>query len=114
MSLIGKDETKKLIDYFYESLGNLNINSMVLIRHGLPTDGHYDIGWHTDNCETVEVTLNDDYEGGRLLHLNVEVHKTDTRTGTAIGECMYLPQSFCISLSFCLDHSLTHMICVLY
>ena len=38
VSLIGKDETKKLIDYFYESLGNLNINSMVLIRHGLPTD----------------------------------------------------------------------------
>lgn len=88
VSLIGKDETKKLIGYFYESLGNLDINSMVLIRHGIPADGgHYDIGWHTDTCETVEVTLNDNYEGGRLLHLNLDgVHRTDTRTGTAIGE----------------------------
>ena len=87
VSLIGKDETRKLIDYFHESLGDLVINSIVLIRHGLPTDGHYEIGWHTDDCETVEVTLNDDYEGGRLLHLNLDgVHATDTRTGTAIGE----------------------------
>ena len=63
-------------------------NRRLASSSGIPTGGgHYDIGWHTDSCETVEVTLNDNYEGGRLLHLNLDgVHRTDTRTGTAIGE----------------------------
>ena len=35
----------------------------------------------------MEVTLNDDYDGGEVLHLNAAgVHKTDALPGSATGK----------------------------
>lgn len=83
VDLIGKDETKKIIDMFHESFGDVPIDTVYLVRVGLPTGGLY---WHKDTYESLEITLNDNYEGGDVLHLTaLGVHKSNERTGTAIA-----------------------------
>ena len=88
VDLIGKEETEKIIDYFHEKFGELAvIDSLYLVRNGLPQDGYYDVHWHKDWYSTMEITLNDNYEGGHVLHLNADgVHKINARTGTATGK----------------------------
>ena len=87
VEIIGADETMKIIDYFHESLGNLNIDCMYLARHGDPGDELFNVPWHKDNYATMEITLNDDYDGGEVLHLNESgVHVTDARPGSVTGK----------------------------
>ena len=93
VDLIGADETMKLIDFFRESFGeDLNIDCMYLVRHGDPGDELFNVPWHKDDYATMEVTLNDDYDGGEVLHLNAAgVHKTDALPGSATGKKKALP-----------------------
>lgn len=88
VEIIGADETTKLIDYFHQSLGeDLTIDCMYLARHGDPGDQLFNVPWHKDNYATMEITLNDDYDGGEVLHLNASgVHVTDARPGSVTGE----------------------------
>jgi len=82
--MIGRDETLKIIDFFEESLGGLTIDCMYLARHGDPGEAQYMVPWHIDGYATVEITLNKDYSGGHVLHLNGDgVHKTEARPGSA-------------------------------
>jgi hypothetical protein len=60
---------------------------MYLARHGNPENDLFLVPWHVDHYNTLEITLNDDYEGGHVLHMNAKgVHKTEARPGSAIGE----------------------------
>ena len=88
VDLIGADETTKIIDFFHESLGeDLNIDCMYLAKHGDPGNELFNVPWHKDDYATMEITLNDDYDGGEVLHLNAAgVHKTDAKPGSATGE----------------------------
>ena len=54
VALIGKEETEKIIDYFHEKFGELAvIDSLYLVRNGLPQDGYYyDVHWHKDSYST--------------------------------------------------------------
>ena len=92
VEIIGADETMKLIDYFHESLGeDLTIDCMYLARHGDPGDQLFNTPWHKDNYATMEITLNDDYDGGEVLHLNATgVHVTDARPGSVTGKTLSL------------------------
>ena len=88
VDLIGAEETMKLIDYFQENFGeNTTIDCMYIVRHGEPDTTLFQIDWHRDDYATMEITLNDNYEGGEVLHLNeAGVHKTDARPGSATGK----------------------------
>ena len=92
VEIIGADETMKLIDYFHQSLGeDLTIDCMYLARHGDPGDQLFNVPWHKDNYATMEITLNDDYDGGEVLHLNASgVHVTDARPGSVTGKPLSL------------------------
>eukprot|EP00578_Thalassiosira_sp_NH16_P026890 CAMPEP_0181099146 /NCGR_PEP_ID=MMETSP1071-20121207/12504_1 /TAXON_ID=35127 /ORGANISM="Thalassiosira sp., Strain NH16" /LENGTH=549 /DNA_ID=CAMNT_0023181789 /DNA_START=133 /DNA_END=1779 /DNA_ORIENTATION=+ len=84
--MIGKEETLKIIDFFEDSLDGLTIDCMYLSRHGNGDHGDdkYMVPWHMDDYATLEITLNDDYHGGHVLHLNSDgVHKTHARPGSA-------------------------------
>eukprot|EP00804_Cyclotella_cryptica_P004423 CCRYP_006835-RA/>CCRYP_006835-RA protein AED:0.02 eAED:0.02 QI:694/1/1/1/1/1/2/740/353 len=84
VELIGREETLKIIDFFEQSLGNLTIDCLYLARHAEPAGDLYLVPWHVDDYATLEITLNDNYEGGHVLHLNADgVHKTDNRPGSA-------------------------------
>ena len=62
-------------------------SSEAVARHGDPGDELFNVPWHKDNYATLEITLNDDYDGGEVLHLNAAgVHKTDARPGSATGK----------------------------
>lgn len=78
----------KIVDFFETSLNGLTIDCMYLARHGDPGgDGMFNVPWHMDNYATLEVTLNDNYDGGHVLHLNeTGVFKTDARPGSATGK----------------------------
>ena len=77
VSLIGKNETMKIIGFFHNSFGDMTIDSMYLVRQGVPEAGYYDVRWHKDDYATMEITLNEDYIGGHVLHLNADgVYKT--------------------------------------
>ena len=96
VEIIGAEETMKIIDYFHESLGNLNIDCMYLARHGDPGDELFNVPWHKDNYATMEITLNDDYDGGEVLHLNESgVHVTDALPGSVTGKTFY-----CLSIIY--------------
>jgi hypothetical protein len=88
VDLIGAEETMKLIDYFQKSLGeDMTIDCMYISRHGEPDSTLFQIDWHRDDYATMEITLNDNYEGGEVLHLNeAGVYKTDARPGSVIGK----------------------------
>ena len=90
VEIIGADETMKLIDYFHESLGeDMIIDCMYLARHGDPGDQLLGTPWHKDTYATMEITLNDDYDGGEVLHLNASgVYVTDARPGSVTGETL--------------------------
>jgi len=86
VELIGRADTLKIIDYFERSIGNLTIDCLYLARHGEPAGDLYVVPWHKDDYATLEITLNNNYEGGHVLHLNADgVHKTDNRPGSAIA-----------------------------
>lgn len=60
---------------------------MYLARHAQPKHDLYVVPWHLDNYATVEITLNNSYDGGHVLHMNSNgVHKTEARPGSATGE----------------------------
>eukprot|EP00804_Cyclotella_cryptica_P029367 CCRYP_017749-RB/>CCRYP_017749-RB protein AED:0.22 eAED:0.49 QI:0/0/0/1/0.33/0.25/4/0/322 len=88
VDLIGHEETLKIIDFFEQSLGNLTIDCLYLARHGEPAGELYVVPWHIDDYATLEITLNNNYEGGHhVLHLNADsVHKTDNHPGSATVE----------------------------
>ena len=87
VKLIGAEETMKLIDYFEESFGNLTIDCMYIARHGDPGEDVFNVPWHMDDYATMEITLNDEYDGGEVLHLNADgVHKTEARPGSVTGK----------------------------
>jgi len=91
VELIGREETFKIIDFFEQSLGNLTIDCLYLARHGEPAGDLYVVPWHKDDYATLEITLNDNYEGGHVLHLNADgVHKTDNRPGSATGKSIFM------------------------
>lgn len=85
VQLIGADETLNMIDFFESSFGDLDIHCMYIARHG--DDESEDLlytPWHTDSYADLEVTLNNDYEGGQIFHLNDEgVHNTAPLPGSA-------------------------------
>jgi hypothetical protein len=89
--LIGKEESMKIIDFFEKSLNGLTIDCMYLARHGDPSTKLFNVPWHTpwhkDDYATMEITLNDNYDGGHVLHLNeAGVHKTEARPGSVTGK----------------------------
>ena len=89
VEMIGREETLKIIDFFEANFPNKPIDSMYLTRHGKPENDLFLVPWHVDHYNTLEITLNDGYEGGHVLHMNAKgVHKTETeaRSGSAIGE----------------------------
>jgi hypothetical protein len=91
VELIGREDTFKIIDFFEQSLGNLTIDCLYLARHGEPAGDLYVVPWHKDDYATLEITLNDNYEGGHVLHLNADgVHKTDNRPGSATGKSIFM------------------------
>jgi len=87
IAIIGKDETMNIINYFEETLGIMSIDHVYLARTFQPDDGEeLFTPWHIDDYAAVEITLNNDYEGGHVLHLNAAgVHKVDSRPGSAIA-----------------------------
>jgi hypothetical protein len=93
VDLIGAEETMKLIDYFHKSFGeDMTIDCMYIARHGEPIDKEFFVPWHTDDYATMEITLNDNYKGGEVLHLNeAGVHKTEARPGSVTGKRQYGP-----------------------
>jgi hypothetical protein len=75
----------KLIDFFEKSLNGLTIDCMYLARHGHLADSSFTVPWHKDNYATMEITLNDNYDGGHVLHMNeTGVYKTEARPGSAL------------------------------
>lgn len=87
VAMIGKEESMKIIDFFEKSLNGLTIDCMYLARHGDPSTSLFTAPWHKDNYATMEITLNDNYDGGHILHLNeAGVHKTEARPGSATGK----------------------------
>ncbi len=88
----------KIIDFFEKSLNGLTIDCMYLARHGDPGTSRYTVPWHMDDYATMEITLNDNYDGGHVLHMNeAGVYKTEARPGSVIGKQMnttYLTLSF--------------------
>ena len=98
--LIGREETLKIIDFFEESLGDLTIDCLYLARHGWNGKDPFLVPWHNDDYATMEITLNDNYEGGHVLHMNADgVHKTDARPGSATGKTSLFYRSFSIGFS---------------
>ena len=84
VELIGRDETLKILDFFYDSLGDVNIDCMYLARHGDNDEVQVDAPYHIDAYSTMEITLNDNYQGGDVIHLTSEgAQKTEARPGTA-------------------------------
>ena len=86
VKLIGRDQTYNILDFFYSSIGeDHNIDCMYLARHGNPPDDElYHVPWHMDDYSTMEITLNDNYEGGDVLHLTPGgAQRTESRPGTA-------------------------------
>ena len=86
VELIGRAETLKILDFFYESLGDVNIDCMYLARHGADDTVEYHMyaPYHLDAYSTMEIILNDDYHGGDVIHLTSEgAQKTEARRGTA-------------------------------
>ena len=59
VELIGRDETLKILDFFYDSLGDVNIDCMYLARHGYHDEVQVDTPYHVDAYSTMEITLND-------------------------------------------------------
>jgi hypothetical protein len=88
VALIGKEETMKIIDFFEKSLDGLTIDCMYLARHGDPADSLFTVPWHTDDDASVQmVTLNDNFDGGHVLHLNeTGVYMTEARPGSVTGK----------------------------
>ena len=77
----------KIIDFFEKSLDGLPIDCMYLARHGDPVDSLFTVPWHKDPYATMEITLNDNYDGGHVLHLNeTGVYKTEARPGSVTGK----------------------------
>jgi hypothetical protein len=91
VDLIGAEETMKLIDFFHKSFGeDMTIDCMYIARHGEPIGDIFFVPWHMDDYATMEITLNDNYEGGEVLHLNeAGVHKTEARRGSVTGKRQY-------------------------
>lgn len=84
VELIGRDETLKILDFFYDSLGDVSIDCMYLTRHGAHDEDQYDTPYHVDTYSTMEITLNDNYQGGDVIHLTSEgAQKTNASPGTA-------------------------------
>jgi len=85
VNLVGAEETHKILDFFHQSVGeDMTIDCMYLARHGNPDNELYYVPWHIDDYFTMEITLNDDYDGGDVLHLTGEgAQRTEARTGTA-------------------------------
>ena len=87
VTLIGKEETMKIIVFFEKSLDSLTINCMFLAFHGDPADSLLTVPWHKDDYATMEITLNDNYDGGHVLHLNkTGVYMTESRPGSVTGK----------------------------
>ncbi len=77
----------KIIDFFEKSLNGLTIDCMYLARHGDPTGSLFTAPWHKDDYATMEVVLNDNFDGGHVLHMNeTGVYKNDIRPGYATGK----------------------------
>ena len=52
-----------------------------------PVDNLFTVPWHKDDYATMEITLNDNYDGGHVLHLNkTGVYKTEARPGSVTGK----------------------------
>lgn len=89
VKMIGKEDTLKIIRFFSESFDGLPIDCMYLVRHGEQGEAKKDlymVPWHVDDYATLEITLNDDYEGGHVLHMNGDgIHKTEALPGSAIA-----------------------------
>jgi len=86
LKLIGPEETHKVLDFFHESFGeDMTIDCMYLAYHGFnPDDNLYYAPWHIDDYFTMEILLNDDFDGGDVVHLtNKGAEKLDARVGTA-------------------------------
>ena len=83
IDMIGRNDTLKILDFWSESLGDINIDCMYLARHG--ATGEFFTPWHIDGYLTMEVALNaGNYEGGDVVHLTRDgAVKTETRPGTA-------------------------------
>ena len=76
----------KIIDFFEKRLNGLTIDCMYLARYGDSTS-LYTGPWHKDDYATMEITLNDNYDGGHVLHLNeAGVYKTKARPGSVTGK----------------------------
>ena len=61
----------------------------------------------------MEVTLNDDYDGGEVLHMNAAgVHKTDALPGSATGKGRDNISMFCFIITW-LTCNYHHSICIL-
>ncbi len=87
VALIGKEESMKIINFFEKSLDGLTINCMYLAHHGDPVDSLFTVPWHKDGYVTMEITRNDNYDGGHVLHLNeTGVYKTEARPGSVTGK----------------------------
>ena len=83
VALIGKEESMKIIDSFEKSLDGLTIDSMFLLRLG----EFFTMPWHKNEYATMAITLNDNYDGGQVLHLNeTGVYKIEARTGSVHGK----------------------------
>ena len=87
VAMIGREETLNIIGFFEESLPGLTIDCMYLARHGDSGDDIFMVPWHMDDYATLEITLNDNYDGGHVLHVNGDgIHKTESRPGSATGK----------------------------
>lgn len=89
VELIGRNETLEILNFFRETVGDFPIDCMYVVRHGTPPEGEYYIPYHIDEYLTMEVILNEDFEGGEVIHLNKDgAHKTGAYTGTAYSHGM--------------------------
>lgn len=87
VAMIGREETLNIIGFFEESLPGLTIDCMYLARHGDSGDDIFMVPWHMNPYSTLEITLNDNYDGGHVLHMNGDgIHKTESRPGSATGK----------------------------
>ena len=62
--MIGKEESMKTINFFEKSFNGLTIDCMYLAHHGEANGKFSNVPRHKENYATLEITLNDNYDGG--------------------------------------------------
>ena len=92
----------KTINFFEKSFNGLTIDCMYLAHHGEANGKISNVPWQKENYATLEITLNDNYDGGHVLHLNESgVCKTEAHVGSVTGKQLIVLSTENLCLPIC-------------